>query len=91
MDLADNTVLMGRELFEPLRKMVGPAEEGASIFGPAPLHVPDSVDTSGGYTFPKTLERRPPIAGAARLANGYCAFMAASVAASTSSIFGRLR
>jgi phosphogluconate dehydratase len=53
VDLADNTVLMGRELFEPLRKMVGPAEEGASIFGPAPLHVPDSVDTSGGYTFPE--------------------------------------
>ncbi|MFK8015310.1 MAG: phosphogluconate dehydratase [Gammaproteobacteria bacterium] len=51
-DLGDNTVLMGRELFEPFRAMVGPAEEGASIFGAPPLHVPDTVDLDGGYEFP---------------------------------------
>lgn len=52
-DLSDNAVLMGRELFEPFRHAVGPAEEGASIFGAPSLHVPAGVDTEGGYEFPE--------------------------------------
>ena len=31
-DLSANNEMMGRELFLPLRKLVGPAESGASIF-----------------------------------------------------------
>ena len=53
INLSDNGVLMGRELFEPFRHAVGPAEEGASIFGAPSLHVPGSVDTDGGYEFPE--------------------------------------
>ncbi len=53
--LRDNTVLMGRELFEPFRQMVGIAEEGASVFGAPSEHVPDDVELAEGYTFPDDL------------------------------------
>ncbi|MEO1573911.1 MAG: dihydroxy-acid dehydratase, partial [Pseudomonadota bacterium] len=51
-DLSDNGVLMGRELFTPFRAMVGPAEEGASIFGNPTTHVHSDIEQPEGYTFP---------------------------------------
>ena len=51
-DLADNGVLMGRELFAPFRAVVGPAEQGASVFGAPTTHIPNEADVAEGYTFP---------------------------------------
>ena len=51
-DLADNGVLMGRELFAPFRQIVGRAEEGASVFGAPSTHVLSNEEQPEGYTFP---------------------------------------